>query len=394
MYSPCVANDNQCFFSSTSLWEFVQHLYRHLENGIRIMCPVNGCTRKKDFQKVPTFQVHLSQEHPDWRAEGCPKEQYMIPTTPAPEGDSQFLFQDHSLPPDVEESMTDDCDVTDNELLNDGMIFDSIAKFYLHLYAENLLPAKTIQEICDNLIFLTEITHSRTKLILLNELKNLDIPQHKVNPICNKVMMADLLYTSHQKKWPGPSFTSDHLRRKYFADNFGFENPIQINLQENDPDSKDTLQYVSIPKSLTKLLQDKFIEKEIEASFLRVPSTDNVVRDYYDGSLFQSEDHPPKEIHINIYQESFNPVLNALCSAKNKFKDLVVYFTICNFRAHLRSRVLTKHLIIICRELIFKKFGAKKCLGMMMEQLKKLEAGWTYVQRRKSWCRCGIHDWR
>ncbi|KAK3915676.1 Alpha-aminoadipic semialdehyde synthase, mitochondrial [Frankliniella fusca] len=371
-YTSLASEDlGQCNYSTVSFWEFVQHLYLHLDKNHSVMCPIDDCEREKAFQKKTTFRVHMSVEHKDWRAEGCPKEEYtrdvVVPSHPTMEP-----FETE-CPPINETIQADGCD-EDNELMNDDIVLDSIAKFYLHLYAENLLPQTTIQEICDSLVYLTEVIQARIKLVLSRELKELSIPQESVNLVCFKVMMADVLYTSHHRSVTGPSLTSDHLRRKYFTENFGYREPVQINLSENDPDSTDTLQYLSVEESLSQLLQDDTIQQEIEASFFRIPSPENEVHDYYDGTLFKSEDHSPREIHLNIYQDSFNIVMNPLGSAKNKFKDLVVYFTINNFKPHLRSKIATKNLILICRETVFKKVGAKKCLERMVEELKKLEA--------------------
>ncbi|KAE8741832.1 hypothetical protein FOCC_FOCC012641 [Frankliniella occidentalis] len=313
----------------------------------------------------------MSVEHRDWRAEGCPKKEYIQEIT-APSHQPMKSFEPETPP--INETIQPDGGDVGNDLLNTDLVIDSIAKFYLHLYAENLLPQENIQEICNSLVFLTEVIQARIKLVLSEELKNLGIPEDRVNLVCYKVMLADLLYTTHHKSSPGPSLTSDYLRKKYFTQNFGFKEPVQINLNENDPDSTDTLQYISVEESLTKLLEDETVQQGIEESFFRRPSPENEVNDYYDGSLFKSEDHAPKEIHLNIYQDSFNPVMNALGSAKNKFKDLVVYFTINNFKSHLRSRIATKHLVLICRENIFKRLGAKKCLAKLMEELKRLEA--------------------
>ncbi|KAK3909674.1 Nucleolar complex protein 3-like protein [Frankliniella fusca] len=374
IFCPYISNANECPFSTLSLWEFVQHFYVHLDAGNKVVCPIDGCERTKDFSKKSTLQTHLSQHHRNWRAEGCPKEQFTREIIVTPQQSPTIQSGETEFLPVNDEFQTDDnCDGNDvsHELLNDDIILDSIAKFYLHLYAENLLPQDTIQEIFESLVFLTEVIQSRIKLVLSKELEKCDIPVDKVNLICHKVMMADLLYSSHHKSCPGTSLTLDYIRRKYFSANFGFKGPVQLNLGENEPDSTDTLQYVSIEQSLTTLLEDDSIKQEIEASFFRAPTPENEVRDYYDGTLFKSEDHSPKEIHLNLYEDSFNPVMNALGSAKNKYKDLVVYFTIANFRPHLRSRIATKYLVMICRESIFKTIGAKKCLKEMMLELHK-----------------------
>ncbi|KAK3917598.1 Zinc finger protein 124 [Frankliniella fusca] len=369
-------NSVNCDFTSTSLWEYVQHLCQHLNNGIRIRCPISGCPFPSEFAKQANFRSYLSQYHKKWRDEGCSIAKECLRSIPehildAPLNDSSAdtVFNLN------EESATDYQSNICCDLLDDQLILYSIAKFYLHMYAENLLPQETIQEICDSLSFLTEVVHSRIKLIVTRELQSLDIPQDKSHLLCLKILNADLLYSSHHKtSSSGPKFSSHYLRKQYFKDHFGFEEPKQINLEPDDPDSKNTLQYVSISQSLSKLLENPSIQQEVNASFDKRHEDTDEIRDYTDGTLFRSENHPAKEIHINLYQDSFNPVMNALGSAKNKYKDLVVYFTIANLRPHLRSLIDTKQLVLICRESVFKLFGAKKCLEELILELKQLES--------------------
>ncbi|KAK3929475.1 Zinc finger protein SNAI3 [Frankliniella fusca] len=375
-------NGVNCNFSTTSLWLLVQHLCAHIkEDNLTIQCPISGCEFKKKFVKIANFRSHLSVWHKNWRDEGCPLEvgrQHKSVNSPQ---NTPMLSEEfsHSCEEEIlhlpENGVSNDDSHSD--ILDDSLILDSIGKFYLQMYALNLLPQETIQDICNNLIFLTEVIHARIKLILSRELKALDsnISEDKIKQVCMKVLEADLLYLCHHKTIGYPTFTSDHLRKKYFKSLFGYEEPKQINLEPADPSSKNTLQYVSITQSLNTLLKDSSVQQEINATFEVQHKLDpDEISNYTDGELFKSENHPPKEIHLNLYQGSFNPVLNALGSAKNKFKDLVVYFNICNLRPHLRSLVDSKQLVLICRESVFKKFGTKKCFEELMSELRKLES--------------------
>jgi len=344
---------------------------------MKIQCPIKKCTFTKDFVNSKNFRIHLSQCHKNWREEGCPIiKDFLKSLVPQPQMDIVTPDSDAVFNLNENNNMSSGSQSNINsDLLDDQLILDSIAKFYLHMYAENLLPVQTIQEICDNLVFLTEVVHSRMKLVLSTELRTLNIPEDKINSLTGKILNADLLYASHHNTSFCATLSTDFLRKKYFKNHFGFIEPEEINLEPNHPKSKKTLQYVSLEQSLNQLLQDPSVQHEVDSSFQEQFDKDpDEVSNYTDGELFKSEKHPKKEIHITMYQDSFNPVMNALGSAKNKFKDLVVYFTISNIRSHLRSLVDSKHLVLICREAVFKLVGAKKCLEAMVSELKILES--------------------
>lgn len=365
-----------CPFSTASLWEFVQHLCEHLNQKTSIECPIQGCTFSKHFTAVSTFRVHLSQYHKGWKDEGCPamKECYKVIDAPDPpfhcDDDNFEDVTESSDFPDFEEEFDESYDA---DLLNDELVYDSIAKFYLNLYAEDVLPATVIQSICDAISFLSSVAHARLDLALSAALKKLEIEEDKIKKLCYDMKLADLMFVSHHKSYPGPSFTSDYYRKKYFTENFGYLPPINVNLDEDDVTTDANYQYIPPTRTLQKLFEDPSIQEEIKASFVEQPNDPNVVSDYKSGSLFKSENHSPKEIHLFVYADGVNAVLNALGAAKNKFKMIAMYFTLGNFSPHIRSRVDTKFAVLLIRESIFKKFKPAKCFERVLAEFKQLE---------------------
>lgn len=366
-----------CMFSTTSLWELVQHLCKHLQENVRIECPIEGCLFSRDFKSESTFRVHLSQYHKDWKAEGCPKQRFKVsvedyaPITEAAVADAYEDTMEEHNPTDeqlpiFEESLNSD-------LLNDELMYDTIAKFYLNLYAVDVLPASLIQRICHDLAFLSDVVQGRLNLLLHSELEKLGVEEDKRRNICHNLKLADPMYTTHHKAAPGPSLTSDFLRKNYFKTNFGYLPPVEVNLNEEDITSDEKYQYISPTATLTKLLEDPSIQKEIDASFVRQPEDETIISDYTSGAQFLSEDHSPRELHLFVYQDAVNIVMNALGSAKNKFKSLNMYFTLGNFRPHIRARVDTKYPVMMVRESIFKAVGPFKCFQRVIDEFKKLE---------------------
>ncbi|KAE8740245.1 hypothetical protein FOCC_FOCC014245 [Frankliniella occidentalis] len=373
----CHADANNCSFSTTSLVLLVRHLYCHFMNGLHVVCPIEGCSHSCSTKGA--LKVHLSSYHPGWASEGCPKQSYRRAPDHYEENsllnfdveeDNEMQWEEF-IEPETESS--DNRDSRDELLFNNELFLNSIAKFYLGLYAVQLLAQTTIQKICDSIAFMTEVAHARMKVVLTRALEDLEISERKINRICHDVFEADLLYTSHHKNSSGPSLTSHYLRKKFFKEKFGYFGPVEIHLDENDPESEKKLQYVSVKKSLSVLFEDPSVQREIQESFSEQLGDDRIVSDYPDGYLFKSEDHPKPEIQLLLHQDAYNPVPNALGSAKNKYKALVVYFTIGNLKAHIRSKIITKHLVMIVRENIFKKVGAEKCLEELISELQALE---------------------
>ncbi|KAK3926291.1 Zinc finger protein ZFAT [Frankliniella fusca] len=364
-------NCTVCSFSTKSLWSLVQHLKKdHLSKGEHIQCPIEKCTFTKYFTKTSTFEVHLSQNHKNWRAEGVPKKS----CSAQPEFDNQNIICDESNHMEQEIHFQENQSAEeDADLLNDDLVYDSIAQYYLNLYAEHVLPLSVIQEISDGITYLSDLVQARINLVLKTELKKLGIKEDEILTICHLQKKAETLFVTHHKRMPGPSLTSDYLRKEYFADRFGYIPPEEVNLNEDDPTSDQKYQYISPTKTLLKLFEDESVQREIEASFCRPPEAPNVVSDYTSGKQFLSENHPLREIQLFVYEDTLNAVKNALGSAKNKYKMLTMYFTIGNYRSHIRAKVDTKYVVMLIRVRLLKEVGKHKCFERAVQEFKKLE---------------------
>lgn len=373
---------NECSFTTDSMWKLVQHKTEHMKNSTPlegVLCPIKPCRFASKFRKVTTFRVHLSQYHPGWDNEGCPKakkrgrevESSAHPAEKTRRTDETTVLS-NSESVEANFGQEDNEEVEDLELLNDDLIVDKIAKFYLQLYGEFFIAYSTIQEISEAVSFLSALNNLRMKRVLKAGLISLGVDPVSVNELCHKVSVADILFTTHHKDAPGPSLTTDYLRRKYFQVNYNYLPPVEFDLSEDsNPDHK--LQYVYIRQTLATIFEDPTVQKDIEASFLRRPSNSDEVSNYTDGSLFQQEDHQQEELHLHLYQDSYNPVMNALGSAKNKYKSLAVYFTLGNLEASNRSKIDSKHLVLMIRESVFKELGAEICFEELVKELKDLE---------------------
>jgi len=370
--SDCLSN-----FETTSLWHLVQHLYQHLSDGIKVTCPFDDCGNTFGTKKA--LQVHLSIYHRGWKNEGCPKKSQQ--DTPELEESPWSQCEENVCAINLEGNdrngqpmdmrLVNDLE---SNVMSDEILLDSCGKFYLFLYAEKTLAETTIQEISDSISFLTQATHARMRKVLSEELCRLDIPEDEINQISHRVFQSDRLYTSHHKTSnAGPYLTSYYLRKKYFKERFNYIEPTDINLNPKDPESKDRLQFISIQTSLPVVLQDPVVSKQVQESFMHRQENKSKITDYTDGSIFKSENHPQKEIHLLMYQDGVNPVINVLGSAKNKYKDIVFYYSIGNLHPSLRAKMNSKHLILIIRESVFKKYDREKVLEEVMTELKSLE---------------------
>jgi len=376
-----------CNFTAPILWELVQHLYIHFNEGVQVpLCPLASvCEFKHPFNKKSTFQSHLGQYQKDWNPLGRRKGRKSNEVNEPLASTSGNIFNPmeqsgiedlNSDSPNVGTNVfAHQEELEDSSFLDDDLVTEYIAKFYLQLYGAYFLPYDMIQEISNSLQFLSEVMHARTKRTLTTELKRLNVSDEEINLICYKVMQSDLLYATHHKNVPGASLTSDYLRKTYFQRNLGYNPPIEVSLDNNNLKSDKKYQYVPIKQTLETVVQDPTVEKQIEKSFAQHQSSSNqVLKNYTDGTLFKSEQHPTKEIHLILYQDGYNPVMNVLGSAKNKYKALAMYFTIGNLEPTSRSKIASKHLVMLIRESVMKVVGPKKCFERVIEDLKKLES--------------------
>lgn len=261
---------------------------------------------------------------------------------------------------------------------SNDMVLDYLAKFYAKLEGKLLVPAATVQKVCNSLTFLSEIAQVKLKENLKHNLKKAGLDEDQIEAIVESVLLDDVLYNAHHKTSLCESLSTEHLRKTYFKKHFMYVEPKEINLNSRDPhDRSAVVQYVSVKETLEVMLQDPSVQEQVDKSFVEVNNNPNLIKNYTDGSVFKKRNVPQKRIDIFLFQDAFNGATNPIGSAKNKYKTLGVYMTVGNLNPESRSRLAAKRLVELVYDRLTKeenlKDGLTKCFKKLVKELQNLE---------------------
>lgn len=285
-----------CSFSSDTIKNLSLHQINvHLsdDSPSPVMCAYGGCSHAETpFSKKKVYRTHLSQYH-----SSC-KTTIQDKTQPGEEAqssnsnrqDTSDFSNDVFFPFDDQETCHNHPDQSPSFfVMDDDIVVKAIAKFYLMLEADKLVPTSTVQNILESMVFISELTQARLKIKLTEKLKELNIETSIINSIVYDLQITDPLYATHHVNCPGPSLTSDYFRSKFYTKYFGYKDPVQINLSL-DPSSKNKIQYVPLRETLNELLADPCVKDQVIKSFNRKPSPPGKLNDYYDGEAYKKRE--------------------------------------------------------------------------------------------------------
>jgi len=329
--------------------KLIAHMKSHIKE-MEIVCPFQGCDSK--FDKKGSFASHVSRYHRDVS--------YATSNKCSPAGtqleNSESKPRNPSLP--LDETLR-----TSNEISD--LFVRHNALFYLKLSSKFFLPSSTIDAIISEFQNITQLNKAclKSRLQVLLEKKNLE--SNFVETLLHE-LDNDLLDVTFSK---GGVLGSQYLLKEYCRKNFAFIAPIAITLGISENCHTHHYHYVHIQESLTVLLKDKSVQRDIAC---QSELQDDVYTDLKDGSVFKEKFGDPRLITVMLYQDAFE-IANPLGSARNKYKILGVYFTLGNLSAKHRSRVDQMQLVLLAMEKDVKKFGIEKVFERVIQDLIKLE---------------------
>jgi len=338
---------------------FVKHLKQHLAVGVAVSCPYKNCC--KLFKVKSSFSSHLSRNHNKWSVSE-------IANNHVDSNCLENVDYDHPVDADVDVDMEVNEEVQMHRVDFKAKYFNSVALFYMMLQGKYLVPVSTISKIVQEL----GVTHELEHEFLMNNLrvamlKN-NVPQHQAEDIVNTVMHNDILNEAHNAD--NGLLRTDHMRQKFYRDNFAFVAPVPVVLGNNKHGQQVICHYVPIKDTIKSLFRNTCVLKQHEHPLSRDA---NVMADIMDGAIFKSSSffaNNPNALKIILFQDAFE-IVNPLGSAKKKHKLLGVYFTLADFYPHNRSSVA--QLVLLCKESDCKYFGDLKVFGPLVHDLKDLE---------------------
>lgn len=375
----------------------------HLKKGEFVLCPLRStCKVTRHFKSVLQLRPHLSQFHPGWTkdlnrigalSDHCERnvhedfggggEDFDFRAESDIELEGSSMDGDWDSDSDSDSSSVSDYDGSLG--YSDGLVTDYIAKFYAKLEGKLFVPKSTVQKICNAITFLSEILQHRYKEVLIARLKKEKLSDDQIESVITSALESDVLFNVHHKNAVGEKLCSEHLRSKYYKKHFQYVEAEEINLNKRDPhDRSAVVHYVPVKETLRVMTEDPSVQVHIDKSFEGVTGDPNVIKDYTDGSVFKKRNPPSKRIDVFIFQDSFLGAINALGSAKVKYKTLGVYMNLGNLPAPLRSRLKAKRAVFLTLENNTKeeviRNGLEKCFRRMVNDLKDLEINGMYYK--------------
>lgn len=195
----------------------VCHMRSHLQGGLRVQCPFQGCDRK--FTLVSSFASHVSRKHKN-------------------------NIVDHGDTSDVERCVASDslnqCPPSDHSdepeepfaaaaAVDESIFLQNITLFYLKLQAKLLLPATTMQTNIEGYQDVHDISLTNLLNNLSERLTVLGIPQATIRSIMDEMKREDL-FTACNKE----PLSTDQKRKTAFKTHFNYIEPVSVLLGTND----------------------------------------------------------------------------------------------------------------------------------------------------------------
>lgn len=283
-------------------------------------------------------------------------------------------------------------DETDHEepVLGSDYFIKAYADFCNRMCHIKYVPHRTMQEITSEYLSqsLKSVEHRGKKLReALGKLPN--VSEEQIDEIVHNTVLDDQMLKAQQQ------LDTNYKRSKYIQQNFKYIEPQEIILNKEEVDmgmAKECFHYVSVVDSLKNLLEDEtfinVLEKEREVRERRK----EVISDVKDGNVFKEVEffkQNPGSLASIFYSDALE-IVNPLGAAKGKHKVVNVFWTLGDIPKEQRSQIDRMMLALIVKEKYLKKYGYSVIYKVLLDDLKKLEAGILIDKPVPRLVKCGI----
>lgn len=338
---------------------YLKHLADHLKNEpfktsgfICPLCPPPNEKKKekgKNFSDVSKFRVHTSRYHPveNWNfdvsevAISVPAGSFLVSPLPSDLEDIPEVDEDHETESEEElpeASCVENLGCEDN-VYPDNLIKDQMARYYLKLESDFILPSTQVQDIASEIKLISELSHHALKNSLVEQLKKADVAEDVINSIVKQTFKHDPIFNIHHKYEDVEQLSTNHLRQKYWKANYPYIKPKQIRVGVDARGKNRYAHFVSIREGLTALLKNEKVRIFIRKSF-EPRQTSDILKDYTDGTAYAEhmKQHPDgKCLQLHLFQDAFD--FDAFGPTQGVYKINGVYYTLGNLPAEYRSKV-------------------------------------------------------
>lgn len=139
-------------------------------------------------------------------------------------------------------------------------------------------------------------------------------------------------------------------------------------------DIKETFQYISIKKSIEKILNVGYVYQDIINRPLN--NDPNSIESFFDSDIYKT--HPlfkefPDSLAIQLYLDDVE-VTNPLGSKTKIHKTCNFYFTLLNMPAYFNSKLKNINTVLMCHAVDIEIYGYDKIMKPLIQELQELES--------------------
>ena len=175
---------------------------------------------------------------------------------------------------------------------------------------------------------------------------------------------------------------SERKRENYLLSSFRNVLPETVKLSKGNSSSKsDTMQYISLKKTLKQLLEDQtYIDQKKGDPYFHEAG---FIKDVRDGSKFRTNEffiENPEAVPLLIFQDELE-VVNPLGAGKSRHKIQCTYWTSLEVIPAIRTRIKSIQLCSLVLSRHWKKYGNAPTMQNMLQDLKELETEGILVEK-------------
>lgn len=358
-----------CIVECVDRTDLVKHLRQHIKEGIKIGCPIKGCTKK--YHNQSSFSCHLSRDHSEWTTADI---KYIVPindteptrtvTEASDACDLSVLVEDECI------ELNDDTSGAEPPAVRRDDFIRNFSLFFARLSTQQLIPDSTVDVIVSELQNINVLNQAYLRQDITRHLRAAGASEDLIVSAMNALKSGNLIEECLQA---GGILHSKARRATYVKNNFAFVEPQSIYTGVSSRNKNCYCYYIPIKESITALLKDFTVLKQVKQCVSLRQSADGILRDFIDGSVYKqaTRDTSKKYISLILYQDSFE-IVNPLGSAKKRHKVLGVYFVLGNLQCHYRSVVDHTQLVMLINEGDFDRVG-QRIFSRLVADLQTLE---------------------
>jgi hypothetical protein len=343
---------------------FLSHTYKHFESGNNVSCPFSACT--KVYSNLSSFRCHLHRSHLKPGLVSISNLDSYCQVNEVPHGiaEASSLEVVNSGEVNADCLNTMEADTSALAQVIKEPLPQLIADFYLMLQAKYFLASSTVQVISQCMVALHERSIHELKQKLQDALSD-RLSLQETQTIVNEVCLCDTFTSSHDPTI-GP-LRSHKTRKTFFKEKCLYVAPERHTMGRNKKGVESYFHYISIERSLKQMLADNNIVRVLKDTNYSCNS--DMFCDYTDGSMYKGTSNFHDCINLFLYQDEFE-LVNPLGQAKTVHKVLAFYYSIGNIAVQFRSNVDHIQLVLLCKSVDYKYFGAQRILTPLFLNLR------------------------